>query len=63
MYFLLLWDFRSFGTPFGTRVLFNLGGSNRVSLERYFDGLSNGERNLDLAQLGTKLWDFEIFPT
>jgi hypothetical protein len=34
-----------------------------VSLESSLEGLSNGEGNLDLAQLGTMLWDFEIFPT
>jgi hypothetical protein len=34
-----------------------------VSLERSLEGLSNGEGNLDLAYLGTKLWEFEIFPT
>jgi hypothetical protein len=34
-----------------------------VSLESSLEGISNGEGNLDLAQLGTKLWDFEIFPT
>jgi hypothetical protein len=34
-----------------------------VSLESSLEGLSNGEGNLDLMQLGTKLWDFEMFPT
>jgi hypothetical protein len=34
-----------------------------VSLESSLEGISNGEGILDLAQLGTKLWDFEILPT
>jgi hypothetical protein len=43
----------TFWTLFGTRVW--VGGSSRVSLESSFEGLSNGDENLGLSQLGTKL--------